>query len=76
MFDGMSDTVDYQLRQLLRPHDGNRRYFRFQTRLDSGNDDLDDASEKNIRDLKLESMEMLEGQHDDILQLCDLLSRG
>ena len=76
MFDGMSDTVDYQLRQLLRPHEGNRRYFRFQTRLDSGNDDLDDASEKNIRDLKLESMEMLEKRHNDLLQLCDILSKG
>ena len=40
MFDGMSDTVDYQLTQLLDED----LYFRFQPKLDLAKDDMDDAS--------------------------------
>ncbi|MEX2194626.1 MAG: patatin-like phospholipase family protein [Thermoleophilaceae bacterium] len=47
IFDGASDSVDYQLRQLL-PED---RYARFQTRLGEASGELDDASEANIRAL-------------------------
>jgi patatin-like phospholipase/acyl hydrolase len=49
VFDGASDVVDYQLTQLL----GEERFFRFQTELTSASDDLDDASEENLRALRL-----------------------
>jgi patatin-like phospholipase/acyl hydrolase len=49
VFDGASDVVDYQLTQLL----GEPRFFRFQTELTSASDDLDDASESNLRALRL-----------------------
>ena len=68
MFDGQSDTTDYMLKQLLQPPGRGRRYFRFQTRLDSGNDDLDDARDSNIRALKKEAKEMI-GKHDEDLNL-------
>ena len=49
VFDGASDVVDYQLTQML----GAERFFRFQTELTSASDDLDDASEDNLRALQL-----------------------
>jgi hypothetical protein len=73
MFDGESDTVDYQMEKLLQHSAERRRYFRFQTRLDSGNDDLDDASEQNIRSLKVEAKEMIEKNSEELKLLCDLL---
>jgi len=51
MFDGVSDAVDYQLRQLL-PGRTPRRYSRLHTALVVGNDDMDDASNTNLRALK------------------------
>lgn len=48
VFDGQSDAADYQLRHLL----GERRYVRLQTRLTDANDDLDDASARNIAALR------------------------
>ena len=55
MMDGMTDTVDYQLEQLV--DDG--RYFRFQTKLDTARDEMDDASADNLRELKLQATRML-----------------
>ena len=69
VFDGVSDTVDYQLRQLLAPE----RYYRFQVRLDDGNDDMDDASRTNTRALKLLAQEMIHKSKNDLEQLCELL---
>lgn len=61
MCDGISDVVDYQLQQLLPDlPDGRRQYYRFQARLDVGNDDMDDASNTNIRVLKLLAEDMLQ----------------
>ena len=48
IFDGASDTVDYQLRHLLPGTETEREYYRFQPRLDRGSDDMDDASETNL----------------------------
>jgi patatin-like phospholipase/acyl hydrolase len=73
MFDGESDTVDYQMEKLVQHSAERRRYFRFQTRLDSGNDDIDDASEQNIRSLKVEAKEMIEKNSEELTLLCDLL---
>jgi len=56
VFDGVSDTVDYQLDQLL----GTGRYWRLQVALDGGaSDDLDDASPENLRLLKLKGEELV-----------------
>ena len=49
MFDGVSSTVDYQMKKILPSTD----YFRFDVDLrDMGNDDIDDASGNNINALK------------------------
>ena len=60
MCDASAAAVDHQLKQILPPGPhGLRRYYRFQLRLDTGNDDMDDASGTNMRVLKLLGEDML-----------------
>ena len=74
VFDGVADAVDYQLRLLLSAKQGtSRRYFRFQTRLTEGSDDLDDAGPTNIRVLKLLADDLMRDKKDDLATLCDML---
>lgn len=63
-FDAMSSTVDYQLRHLM-PHcrDGEQHYYRFETRLATENEDLDNTSPANIAALKALGEGIIE-QHD------------
>ena len=62
VFDGSSDAVDYQLRHGLE--DG--RYWRFQTELTRASDDLDDASEENLRRLREQAEELIATHSDDL----------
>jgi len=55
VFDGVADTTDYELRQLME--DG--RYFRLQTTLAAGNDEMDDASPDNMRALLLRGEDLV-----------------
>lgn len=75
VFDGVSDTVDYQLQQLLPPKNNLPRYFRFQTRLDRSNDELDDASSTNIRNLKLLAESLIKANSQSLDILCERLVR-
>ena len=53
MMDGSSDTVDYQLRQVVPPVNGRRRYFRFQAQLDgAGTEKLDNTDPFNLDKLE------------------------
>jgi len=71
VFDGVSDTVDYQLRELLSTEEGDaRRYYRFQTVLDIGKDDMDDASATNIAALKTKAQEIIDENEADLEALC------
>lgn len=70
VFDGISDTADYQLRQLLPPN----RYYRFQTRLTERNEDMDNANRHNLRDLKLLATELLRKERSRLDQLCARLT--
>jgi uncharacterized protein len=74
VFDGVSDTVDHQMSELLRRRkkDGTRRYWRFQRRLDEGNDDMDDAGRTNVRVLKLLAESIV---REDDAALSDLCAR-
>ena len=52
IFDGVSDTVDYQLRQILPPGtDGAARYYRFQAKLDAGLNEMDDTAPDHLEGL-------------------------
>jgi patatin-like phospholipase/acyl hydrolase len=48
VFDGVSDAVDYQLQHALDPG----HYWRLQAELDRASDNLDDAGEDNLRELR------------------------
>lgn len=73
VFDGVSDTVDYQARQLCDVVEGRRRYYRFQARLSIGNDDMDDASETNIHALRLLAQQLIDEHDDELDELCEIL---
>ena len=71
VFDGVADTVNYQLRELLSTEDGEaRRYYRFQTQLDIGKDDMDDASRTHIAALKVKAREIIAKNEDALKALC------
>ena len=68
VFDGSSDTVDYQLGQVI----GEDKRFRLQTTLETASDNMDDASEENLRNLRLEGENLIEresAQLDAVLKL-------
>ncbi|PYG89811.1 patatin-like phospholipase [Ruminiclostridium sufflavum DSM 19573] len=60
IFDGESDTVDYQLKHLLKKND----YYRIQASLAQlGKDEMDDADDENIHELKLLGQSLIEEWH-------------
>jgi hypothetical protein len=71
VFDGVADTVDFQLAQLL--DDG--RYVRLQTPLERASDALDDAGERNIAALRREGELLVERRSADIDAFCAELVR-
>jgi hypothetical protein len=67
-------VVDHQLQEILpEDEEGRRQYYRFQARLDVGNDDMDDASNTNIRVLKLLAEDMLQANRAVLRSLADKL---
>ena len=54
VFDGVSDAVDYQLQQVLH-----ERYWRLQIALTAASDDMDEATEENLRLLKLHGEQLI-----------------
>ncbi len=76
VFDGVSKTVDYQLRQLQPASAGDcRRYYRFQTTLEGRNFRLDNASPANITGLKNLASELIEKKSADLNKICDALKK-
>jgi uncharacterized protein len=61
VFDGSSDAVDYQVRHVL-----GEGYWRFQTELTEASDDLDDASEENLRALRAQAEQLIAERSDDL----------
>ncbi len=54
-FDGMNDTVHYQVNHLMPKN----QYFRFQPELINSNNDMDDISDKNLRNLRLDAENLI-----------------
>ena len=68
VFDGVSDTVDFQARQLIGDN-----YFRFQGMLEEGSDDLDDVSPANLRVLQLHAQRLLAASEERLAALAHRL---
>jgi hypothetical protein len=62
VFDGASDTVDYQLDRVLGPE----RYWRLQVELTMASGDLDDASEDNLAKLRAHAEELIKRRSKDL----------
>jgi uncharacterized protein len=75
VFDGVSSTVDYQLRQLV-PDTPNecQLYYRFQVELQGHDSSLDNASPANITALKALAYDLVERESADIDRLCEKLT--
>jgi len=75
VFDGVSDTVDHQMKILCRDSDGGApRYYRFQTELDVGSDDMDNATATNLLALKQKAAEVIEQNAAELDKLCEALT--
>ncbi len=70
VFDGVSDTTDYQLCQLL----GSESYQRFQVVLDQRSERIDDASPGNLRALRLKAEQLIERRSADLDALCERIA--
>lgn len=68
VFDGVSDAANYQMKQLL---EGN--YYRFQTKLETALDEMDNATPENIADLKTEAAILLKRDRENLMRLCEVL---
>ena len=70
VFDGVSSTVDCQLRQLLPAN----HYYRFQTALNGHNHGLDNASADNLKSLKLLAEGLIDQEEVELDRLCEALT--
>ena len=73
MFQGVSASVDYQMEQMLPPQGQDRRYYRFECRLDMGNDDMDDASKTNLHALITLAENMITNRTAELDAVCKQL---
>ena len=74
IFDGVADTVDYQLKQLLPAGgDGLPRYHRFQADLDADLSEMDDTSPEHLAGLRRAAEGILQRQGADIEALAKRL---
>jgi patatin-like phospholipase/acyl hydrolase len=69
VFDGVADTVDYQLTQLVLEGE----YHRFQTPLDRASDALDDASAQNLELLEAQARALIATRSADLDRVVRLL---
>ncbi len=76
VFDGVSDTVDYELDQLLPPGGGSKRHYRFQVDLSEGEDSVDDPSPKNLQRLRASAQELIAASSAELTSLVDALTHG
>jgi predicted acylesterase/phospholipase RssA len=75
VFDGVSGTVDYQLRQLVPDVPQQRKlYYRFQVALNGHNHALDNTSTGNITALKALAYDLIERHSAEIDELCEKLT--
>jgi patatin-like phospholipase/acyl hydrolase len=69
VLDGVSDTTNYELAQLLGPE----RHARLQIELIGAKDDLDDASPENIANLERKARELIDANGAELDRVCAAL---
>ncbi len=73
---GVSDTVDYQLQQLLGGDDQPGHYVRLQPRLCDENEALDNAATDNLRDLRTLAVDLINRRTHMLDEWVELLTVG
>jgi patatin-like phospholipase/acyl hydrolase len=68
VFDGVSDAVNYQMKMLL-----GERYIRLQTTLSIASDDMDNATNGNVENLKAEAKRLIHTHKSEIEAICNHL---
>lgn len=75
LFDGMPDTVQYQLKKIFNVQALHQQYFfRFQIELNDTNDSIDNPSQKNLDNLKTITSKLIEDQTTLIDEMCRILT--
>ncbi len=69
VFDGVADTIEFESATLMGD-----RYVRLQTALNVASDDLDDASERNLADLRTEAERLIAESGDELDRACAVLA--
>jgi patatin-like phospholipase/acyl hydrolase len=70
VFDGLAQTVEFELGQLLGPE----RYVRLQIELTEASDDLDDAGDRNLEALRREGSRLVEERGADLERVAQALT--
>jgi patatin-like phospholipase/acyl hydrolase len=73
LLDGVSDTVDYQLRELLPRKGPTLRYARFQTDLPDANQEMDNASPDSLKTLKDVADVLIDHNRELLAEVCTRL---
>lgn len=78
VFDGQSESVAYQLNQLMINEGDDRNYYRFQVPLssDDSHDQMDNASPDNIEYLENLGKTLIEQRKEGLDQLCQVLCQS
>jgi uncharacterized protein len=75
VFDGVSETVDYQLQQLMSQNTSAcQSYYRFQVALDGHNYAMDDTRTSTIAGLKQLARGLIETESEKLDDLCEALT--
>jgi patatin-like phospholipase/acyl hydrolase len=70
VFDGIEETVDFELGRILGPE----RYVRLQIRLEEASDALDDAGDRNLEALRREGARLIEERGADLDRIARTLA--
>jgi uncharacterized protein len=68
MFDGAADAANYQMKMFL-----GSRYVRMQTSLSVASDDMDNATNGNVENLKAEAGTLIQTHKAEMGTVCEVL---
>lgn len=74
MLDGSSSAIDHQLDVLMNGAHGPTSYYRFQCRLITASDEIDDASNENLRKLRLDGKRLIRENRQRLEELAGRLA--
>lgn len=74
VFDGVSEVVSSQIKEILKRHDGIKRFYRFEIDIPASEEKLDDVSPGNIAALQASAQQMIKDNSQQLEEVCKLLT--